>query len=116
VFSLPLDGESAVSRDSRFVVQFSKDMDESSFGGRIGLRYPGPRRPGDRDFDGLKMTYDGGLRALTIDPGDLLRPGREVELVLLGGILDIDGLELVPRSGAAREGIVDVLHYRVSPY
>lgn len=116
VFSLPLDGENDVARDSRFVVQFSKDMDEGSFGGHVGLRYTGPRRPGDRDFDGLKMSYDDGLRALTVDPGDLLRPGREVELVLLGGILDIDGLELVPRNGAARDGVVDVLRYRVSPY
>lgn len=116
VFSLPLDGESDVSRDSRFVIQFSKDMDEASFEGRVGLHYSGPRRPGDRDFDGIRISYDGGLRALTVDPGDLLRPGREVELILLAGILDIDGLELVPRSGAPRDGIVDVLRYRVSPY
>jgi len=116
VFSLPLDGDSEVSRDSRFVVQFSKDMDEATFAGKVGLHYVGPRRPGDRDFDGLKITYDGGLRALTVDPGDLLRPGREVELVLLAGILDIDGLELVPRQGSPHDGIVDVLRYRVSPY
>jgi hypothetical protein len=98
------------------LVQFSKDMDESSFEGRVGLHYSGPRRPGDRDFDGIRITYDGGLRALTVDPGDLLRPGREVELVLLAGILDIDGLELVPRGGPSHDGIVDVLRYRVSPY
>jgi hypothetical protein len=116
VFSLPLDGEVDVARDSRFVVQFSKDMDEASFGGHVGLRYRGPRRAGDRDFDGLKMTYDGGLRALTVDPGDLLRAGRELELVLLAGILDVDGLELVPRNGPAQDGVVDVLRYRVSPY
>jgi len=115
VFSLPLDGEREVPRDSRFVVQFSKDMDEGSFQGHVGLRYAGPRRPGDRDFDGMKISYDGGLRALTVDPGDLLRPGREVELALLGGIRDIDGLELVPRAGAAHDGLVDVLRYRVAP-
>jgi Bacterial Ig-like domain len=116
VFSLPLDGESDVPRDTRFVVQFSKDMDENSFSGHVGLRYTGPRRPGDRDFDGMKLSYDGGLRALTVDPGDLLRPGREVEVVLLAGILDIDGLELVPRSGRPRGNVVDVLRYSTVPY
>ena len=115
VFSLPLDGDAELPRDSRFVVQFSKDMEETSFNGRVGLRYAGPRRPGDRDFDGLKISYDGGLRALTVDPGDLLRPGREVDLVLLSGILDVDGLELAPRSGAPHDGIVEVLRYQVSP-
>src|SRR5262249_21154209 len=116
VFALPLDGDDDVPRDSRFVVQFSKDMDSKTFGGHVGLRYTGPRRPGDREFDGLKIAYDDGLRALTVDPGDQLRSGRELELVFLAGILDIDGLELVPRNGASHEGVVDVLRYRINPY
>ena len=116
VFSLPLDGELDVPRDTRFVVQFSKDMDEKSFDGHVGLRYAGPRRPGDRGFDGMTLSYDGGLRALTVDPGDLLLPGREVEVVLRPGILDIDGLGLVPRTGEPRGDVVDVLRYRVSPF
>jgi hypothetical protein len=116
VFSLPLDGDVEVPRDSRFVVQFSKDMDSKTFGGHVGVRYVGPRRPGDREFDGLKINYDDGLRALTIDPGDALRSGRDLEVVFLGGILDIDGLELVPRNGASHDGVVDVLRYRINPY
>src|SRR4029079_2533168 len=79
VFALPLDGEAEVPRDSRFVVQFSKDMDEKSFAGHVMLRYTGAVRAGDRGFDGLRMTYDNGRRALLIDPGDVLRPGRQVE-------------------------------------
>ena len=49
VFALPLDGDAEVPPDSRFVVQFSKDMDETTFEGRVLLRYAGPRLPGDRD-------------------------------------------------------------------
>jgi hypothetical protein len=113
VFALPLDGEAEVAQDSRFVVQFSKDMDESTFAGHVVLRYSGPVLPGDRAFDGLKLTYDRGRRALTVDPGDVLRPRRQVELILLPGISDIDGLTLVPRGTAVKQDVVDVLRYRV---
>lgn len=113
VFALPLDGETDLARDSRFVVQFSKDMDEATFAGHVVLRYAGPVRPGDRPFVGLKLTYDGGRRALTVDPGDALRSGRQVELLLLPGIVDVDGLALVPRPGREEADAVDVLRYRI---
>jgi Big-like domain-containing protein len=113
VFALPLDGDIEVAQDSRFVVQFSKDMDESTFNGHVLLRYTGPVLPGDRAFDGLKLTYDRGRRALTVDPGDVLRPRRQIELILLPGISDIDGLTLIPRGTAQKADVVDVLRYRV---
>lgn len=113
VFALPLDGDGEVAQDSRFVVQFSKDMDESTFNGHVLLRYTGPVLPGDRAFDGLKLTYDRGRRALTVDPGDLLRPRRQIELILLPGIADIDGLTLIPRGTSQKADVVDVLRYRV---
>jgi hypothetical protein len=114
VFALPLDGEGGLPTDSRFVVQFNKDMDKSTFAGRVQLRYAGPVLPGDRAFDAVKLTYDDGRRALTVDPGDVLRPGRTIELVLLPGIADIDGLTLVPREPARTAGeAVEVLQYRV---
>jgi hypothetical protein len=113
VFQLPLDGETDVPSQSRFVVQFSKDMDESSFKGRVLLRYAGGIRPGDRGFDGATLSYDGGRRALTVDPGDLLRPGRRLELLLLPGIVDVDGLPLVSRRGQPAGVAVDVLHYTI---
>jgi Big-like domain-containing protein len=112
VFALPLDGEGEVPSDSRFVVQFNKDMDEATFKGHVMLRYSGPTLPGDRQFDGIKLTYDQGRRALTVDPGDVLRPGRQIELMLLPGIADIDGLTLVPRPGTQVDGAVDVLRFR----
>jgi hypothetical protein len=113
VFALPLDGEAEVPRDSRFVVQFSKDMDEATFAGHVVFRYAGPVLPGDRVFDGMKLTYDQGRRALIVDPGDLLRPGRQIELILLPGIVDIDGLPLTPRGAAVTSDVADVLRYLV---
>ena len=113
VFALPLDGERGVAPDSRFVVQFSKDMDETTFEGRVKLRYTGPVRPGDRGFGSLKIVYDRGHRALTVDPGDLLRPGRQLELMLLPGIADLEGLPLSARPGREAEGIADILRFEV---
>jgi hypothetical protein len=113
VFELPLDGELQVPPQSRFVVQFSKDMDEQSFKGRVVLRYAGAVRPGDRGFDGATLSYDGGRRALTVDPGDLLYSGRKLELLLLPGIVDVDGLALTPRPGREAGVAVDILRYQV---
>jgi hypothetical protein len=115
VFALPLDGDSDVPGDARFAIQFSNDMDEESFTGKVVLRYAGPVRPGDREFDGLRLGYDGGRRALLVDPGDRLRPGRQIELILLRGILDSDGQPLEPRPGHAVQGeAVDVLRWQTS--
>lgn len=113
VFTLPLDGDE-IPQSTQFQIQFSKDMDEASFRGRVVLRYAGPRLPGDRLFDGMLMSYDGGLRTLTVDPGDVLDPGREVRLLLLQGIQDVEGLNLEARSGSANpDEVVDELRYRV---
>jgi hypothetical protein len=115
VFSLPLDGERDVPSTGVFKVQFSKDMDEESFRGRVLFRYAGPRLPGDREFVGLKMSYDGGRRALVVDPGDVLRPGRVVELRLLSGIVDMDGLPLTPRPGReSTAATADMLRFEVA--
>ena len=114
VFALPLDGDADVPGDTRFAVQFSNDMDERSFEGKVVLRYAGRVMPGDREFDGVRMTYDGGRRALIVDPGDRLRPGRQVELLLLPGIVDSDGQALETRPGRTPDpGAVDVLRFQI---
>jgi hypothetical protein len=115
VFSLPLDGERDVPSTGIFKVQFSKDMNEDSFRGRVIFRYAGPRLPGDREFVGVKLGYEGGRRALVIDPGDVLRPGRVVEIRLLPGIVDLDGLELTARPGkdTATAQTSDILRFQV---
>jgi hypothetical protein len=114
VFSLPLDGEREVPPDATFQVQFSKDMDEPSFKGRVAFRYAGRPQPGDNSLDAMRVTYDGGLRALQVDPGDLLRPGRVVELLLLPGIVDLDGLPLETRPGKNPGAATDALRYQVA--
>jgi hypothetical protein len=113
VFALPLDGETGVSPTGHFVVQFSKDMDVESFRGRVHLSYA-PLLPGDRVFDGMSISYDEGLRALTVVPGDVMRVGRRLELRLLPGIMDTEGLPLTGREGIqAPAGAVEVLRYLV---
>jgi hypothetical protein len=114
VFSLPLDRDREVPPNTVFKVQFSADMDESSFKDRVVLRYVGPVQPGDRDLDAVKIDYDLGLRTLTIDPGDLLRPGRAVEIQLLPGIADLDGQPLATRPGVDPGGAADVLRFRTA--
>lgn len=115
VFSLPLDGERDVQPTTVFQVQFSKDLDEASLKDRVVLRYAGRAQPGDRELDSVKVVYDEGLRTLKIDPGNLLRPGRIVEVLLLPGILDIDGLALVARPGYnPAAGAADVLRFQIA--
>ena len=113
VFSLPLDGERDVPQRTVFQVQFSNDMEETSFESRVGLRYAGRPRPGDRTLDAIAISYDIGRRALTVDPGDMLRAGRMVELILLPGIVDIDGQPLEPRPGHDPGGAAEVLRFQV---
>lgn len=113
VFTLPVEGE-PIPTNGRLTIQFSKDMDERTFDGRVRLRYAGPRLPGDRDFVGLRVTYEGGLKALVVDPGDALRPGRTLELLLLPGITDLTGRELVPRqTGKAFADAAEIVRFRV---
>jgi hypothetical protein len=114
VFSLPLDGERDVPPNTVFKVQFSHDIDEASLKGRVVLRYAGRAQPGDRDLDAVKYSYDGGLRTLEVDPGDVLRPGRVVEILLLPGIVDLDGLPLQPRPGLSPGGAIDVLRFQTT--
>ena len=113
VFSLPLDGERDVPQSGVFQVQFSKDMDENSFKDHVVLRYAGRPQPGDNPLDAEKITYDGGRRTLQVDPGDVLRPGRVVELILLPGIKDVDGLLLETRPGKNPGQAADVLRFQV---
>jgi Big-like domain-containing protein len=109
IFAMPLDGE-RVRSDARFVIQFNKYMDEDSFAGHVLLRYADSPAAG---FATMTLAYDDGKRALIIDPGMALEPGRRVECVLRPGILDADGLPLLPRQQHDIPDVVDVLRYDV---
>lgn len=113
-FSLPIDGERDVPPDALFQVQFSRDIDEASLRDRVVFRYAGRTQPGDNALDAVRFSYDGGLRTLRIDPGDLLRPGRIVEIVLLPGIVDLEGAPLETRPGVRSGSATDVLRFQVA--
>ena len=110
VFTLPLDGD-RIRSDARFVIQFNKYMDDDSFAGHIVLRYADT--PAADGFPAMQLAYDEGKRALVIDPGVALEAGRRIECLLLPGIVDADGLPLVPRQGGAAPDLIDVLRFDV---
>ena len=113
VFSLPLDGESDFDFSGRITLQFNNDMDEDSFKGRVGLRYEGPALPGDPGFEGMRVTYLPGSKALVVDPGSPILRGRVLDLVLLTGVIDIDGQPLVRRDGKPPQNdIAEMLRFR----
>lgn len=113
VFSLPLDGESDFDFSGRITVQFNNDMDEDSFKGRVGLRYEGPALPGDPGFESMRVSYNPGSKALIVDPGAPILRGRVLDLVLLTGIVDIDGQPLVRRDGKPPQNdIAEMLRFK----
>ena len=112
VFSLPLDGESDFDFSGRITIQFNNDMDEDSFKGRVGLRYERPQ-PGDPGFEGMRVSYNAGSKALIVDPGAPILRGRVLDLVLLTGIIDIDGQPLARRDGKKPENdITELLRFK----
>jgi hypothetical protein len=113
VFSLPLDGEGDFDFSGRITLQFNNDMDEDSFKGRVGLRYEGPAFPGDPGFESMRVTYEPGPKALVVDPGAPILRGRILNLVLLTGIIDIDGQPLVRRDGKPPQNdIAEMLRFK----
>ena len=112
VFTLPLTGEEPVAPDASFLVQFSTYMDEESFEGRVRLRYgdvPGP----SGDLRRIRWTYDDVRRTLIVEPGEPLRAGAPVELLLLPGITDAFATELAPASDTGSDSILRVLRWQV---
>lgn len=112
VFTLPLTGEEPVAPDARLLVQFSTYMDEESFEGRVRLRYadlPGP----SGELHKLRWTYDDVRRTLIVDPGEPLRAGATLELLLLRGITDAFATPLAAAPGEGAEGVVEALRWQV---
>ena len=113
-FTLPLVGDEPVEPGSRFLVQFSSYMDEDSFEGRVRLRYAGPASAAD-ELAQARWSYDDVRRTLIVEPGERLRPGATVELLLLPGIADAFATPLA----AAGEGVgvpaARVLRWVVQP-
>jgi hypothetical protein len=108
VFSLPMEADELSPTEGRLLLQFSKHMDPTSFAGRIRLRYAGEQQT----FDAGRFSYDPSRRTLMVETG-ALTPGRELECLVMEGIIDVHGQALIPRQGAIVSGVVDVLRYRV---
>jgi hypothetical protein len=109
VLALPLEAEELAAREARVLVQFSTQMDSTSFSGRVRLRYAGEESP----FDPARFTYDAARRTLMVETG-ALAAGREVECLLMEGLIDVRGQALVPRQGPVVDGVVEALRYRVA--
>jgi hypothetical protein len=105
VFCLPLEGE-GLGPTSRIVVQFDRNMDEESFKDRVRLREEGGGEVS------VRLAYDESRRSLVISP---LRPparGRRLQVQLLPGIVDVDGVALAPRPGRTAQGdVVEALRF-----
>ncbi len=100
VFSMPLTGEKSVPLNSEFRIQFSKDMDITSFDRNVDLIYSDDG-PDDHSFPDMEISYDGPSRSLVVIPGKGLEPGREIRVILYRGITDNDGRPLVPEPDAS---------------
>ena len=105
VFCLPLEGE-RLGPTSRVVVQFDRNMDEESFKDRVRLREEGGGEVA------VRLNYDESRRSLVISP---LRPptsGQRLQVQLLPGIVDVDGVPLAPRPGRTAQGdVVEALRF-----
>jgi hypothetical protein len=113
VFTLPLADEDVPDSGARLLVQFSAYMDEESFEGRVRLRYGG--EDDGRELRRVRWSYDDVRRVLILDPGERLRQGAVIELLLLPGILDVHAAPLEPPPQAAPGEPARVLRWRVSP-
>jgi hypothetical protein len=112
VFTLPLVGDVPVAPDAVFLVQFSTYMDEETFENRVRLRYrdePGPQG----ELRSVRWRYDDVKRTLVVDPGEPLRQGASVELLLLQGITDAWAAPLLPASASPPDDVVRVLRWQV---
>ncbi len=98
IFTHPLAGD-RLATDGVVVIQFNKQMDETTFGGRVRLAVEG----GANDV-ATRLRYVAERNALIVKPVARLARGARVRLTLLPGIVDADGnpLRLPPRdSGSA---------------
>jgi hypothetical protein len=108
VFTLPVAGE-VLKGEAAIVLQFNKHMDEISFSGRVRVRYADTAAAMPK----LRLLYEDTSRALVVDPGEPLAPGRELVLELLEGIVDIHGIPLASGGKAPAAGVIESIRYRI---
>ncbi len=98
VFSTPTADEIDADRASPIRIQFSRDMDGKTFGGRVKVFYAGPAPAGAPSAPPMYgVRYVEGTRALEIKLSAPLDRFRQVKVQLLEGITsNIDNQPLAP--------------------
>ncbi len=106
-FVAPVEEVEDASIDQQFLLRFTKPMDETTFKDHVVVRYADDT---DIKFKNVAVTYYGDRTfSVLIDPGRAFEPGKTIELVLLPGIKDVDGIDL---SGVGTSG--RTLRWKVS--
>jgi hypothetical protein len=100
VFSAPIEAEIDVGRSATVRVQFSRDIDPSTFKGRIRVRLIDPNgggsEPSELPSSGFATEYQAAKRVLEIKFANELEGARKVQVDLLEGIHGTDGQPLSP--------------------
>ncbi len=95
IFSAPLADETDFPVTGRVRIQFSRDMNPTTFQGRVRLRYTGPNAPTTAALAST-ATYDEGTRSLELKFKEPLERFQTITIDLLEGIAAIDGQPLKP--------------------
>jgi Bacterial Ig-like domain len=95
IFSAPLPDDTDFPTSGRIRVQFSRDMNGSSFHDRVRIRYGGPTASAAAP-PAFTVTYNDGNRSIEIRFKEPLAPQQVVVIQLDEGITAIDGQPLKP--------------------
>ena len=92
IFSIPLADETDVPIGGRIRIQFSRDMNESTFRERLHVRYSGPTPPSGAPPT-FTVTYNDGNRSLEIRFKERLAPFQVlvIQLEVDRGLNRIEG-------------------------
>ncbi|MPY86467.1 MAG: hypothetical protein GEU99_00920 [Luteitalea sp.] len=109
-FSVPTEGEEDAVRSAPVRIQFSRDMESSSFKGRVRVRYQEGAPTGSSESESTDVTlspslsYDAGRRVLEIRLAEPLPPFTKVRVTLEKGITSTTGQALEPWTLAFTTG------------
>ena len=100
IFSAPLPNDSNVPQDTKVRIQFSKDMDPSTFVGQIRITLPEIESSNPKPLlkSDYKFKYLNRNRVLEIEFIQTLKQLQTVNVELLNEIASIDGMALKPWS------------------
>lgn len=98
VFSIPVEGEVEVPRDTTIRIQFSRDLDPSTFEDNIRIQYVGGPPAGQEKPErvAFKVDYNAAARAMEIVFDSPLERFRTVKVELTSGIVGTDKQPLKP--------------------